>query len=193
MIIGLTGTMGSGKSEISRYLKTKGFNYISISDLIREELLKRNSPLKRENLQNLGNELRKQYGNNYWAKKVIEKIDLNKDFIIDGIRNLGEIEELRSTPNFYLVGIDSPESLRLIRIKRRKRIIDGRINSDPKENSELRGVELRDRGFNEPEHGQQVLKCIEIANFTIINDSSLDELKNEINKILEKIHERRAP
>ena len=184
MIIGLTGTMGSGKGEISSYLQKKGFAYITISDLIREELLKLNLPLKREELQNLGNELRKKHGNDYWAKRAMEKIDLNKNWVIDGIRNLGEIEELKNIPNFFLIGIDAPESIRLIRTKRRKRIIDGRLSSDPNQLEEFKKLELRDRGLSEPEYGQQVLKCIENADYFLMNDSSIENLHAEIEKIL---------
>ena len=187
MIIGLAGTMGSGKGELSSLLQKKGFSYITISDIIRKELLKRNLPLKREELQNLGNELREKHGNDYWAKKAIEKIDLNKNWVIDGIRNPGEIEELKNIPNFFLIGIDAPENLRLIRAKRRKRVIDGRISSDSKKEKEFKTLELRDRGINEPEHGQQVLKCIEKSNFMITNDASIEKLHQEIEKILSKI------
>ncbi len=187
MIIGLTGTIGSGKSEISRYLKTCGFSYVTISDLIREELRKRNLPLKREELQNLGNELRKLHGNNYWAKKAIETIGLNKDGVIDGIRNIGEIEELRNLPNSFIIGIDAPENIRLMRAKRRKRIIEGRLSSDSRSENEFKRIELRDRGLDEPSHGQQVLKCIEMADYVIINDSSLKALQENISSIVEKL------
>ena len=186
MIIGLTGTIGSGKGELSTYLRNKNFNYITISDLIREELLKRNLPLKREELQNLGNEMRKIHGNNFWAKKAIEKINLNENLIIDGIRNIGEVEEFKNLPNFFLLAIDAPEELRLIRTKRRKRVIDGRISSDPQNQEKFKQLEKRDRGFNEPEYGQQVLKCLEVADYTIINDSTLDKLYEKLDLFLKK-------
>ena len=57
MIIGLTGTMGSGKEEVSLYLQQRGFQCITLSSLIREEAEKRNLPIEREILQNMGNEL----------------------------------------------------------------------------------------------------------------------------------------
>ncbi len=187
MIIGLTGTIGSGKSEISKYLQKKGFNYITISDIVREEATKANIPLIREQLQKLGNNLRKQHGNNYWAKRAIERIDLNKNWVIDGIRNPGEIEELKNISNFYLIAIDAPENIRLIRIKRRKRILDGRITSDPQKEEHLKIVEQRDRGLNEPEYGQQVLKCIEQSDFILINDGSILDLQKKIDEIFIKI------
>ena len=65
MIIGLTGKNASGKGEVANYLKTKGFVYYSLSDVLREEATKRGLEHTRDNLINLGNELRKKYGANY--------------------------------------------------------------------------------------------------------------------------------
>ena len=41
--IGVTGTLGSGKDTLAAYLVSKGFEHISLSDLIREELKKKQS------------------------------------------------------------------------------------------------------------------------------------------------------
>ena len=187
MIIGLTGTIASGKGTFSKYLQQKGFKYITISDLVREEARRQNLEIQREVLQNIGNLMRKKHGNNYWAKKAKEKININENFIIDGIRNLGEVEELKKLPNSIIVGIDAPEDLRLKRMeKRNKSIEEGRKDSDPKNLLEIKKLELRDRGFKEPEHGQQVLKCLELADYKIINDSSLEEFYRKIDEILKK-------
>jgi len=53
MIIGLTGRNGTGKTEVANYLKSKGFELISLSDILREEARKRNMDEKRDNLKNL--------------------------------------------------------------------------------------------------------------------------------------------
>ena len=71
MIIGLTGKNASGKGEVADYLKTKGFVYYSLSDELREEATKRNIEPSRDNLTNLGNELRKKHGPNYLAQKIL--------------------------------------------------------------------------------------------------------------------------
>ena len=39
MIIGLTGTMSSGKGEVVKILKDKGYEYYVFSDVIKEEVL----------------------------------------------------------------------------------------------------------------------------------------------------------
>jgi len=58
MIIGLTGTMASGKDAVADILKKKGFICLSLSDEVREEAKNRQIELTRENLQILGDEKR---------------------------------------------------------------------------------------------------------------------------------------
>ena len=75
MIIALTGKNASGKGEVANYLKTKGFVYYSLSDELRGEATKRNLEHSRDNLTNLGNELREKYGPNYLATKINIKLE----------------------------------------------------------------------------------------------------------------------
>ena len=100
MIIGLTGKNASGKGEVADYLQKKGFIYYSLSDELREEATKRNLEHTRNNLINLGNELRQQHGPQYLAELINNKIKNNKDFVIDSIRNPFEAEELMKNRNF---------------------------------------------------------------------------------------------
>ena len=95
MIIGLTGRIASGKGEIAEFLKEKGFEYYTISQAVREEASKIKIPITRESLQDVGDLIRKYEGTSGWIKRIIQKINLSKNQIIDGIRNPGEIEELK--------------------------------------------------------------------------------------------------
>ena len=187
MIIGLTGTLGSGKTTIAQYLKNKSFQYITISDLVREEAQKRNLPIERQVLQDIGNEMRKLHGNEYWAKKVLERINLNDKWIIDGIRNPGEIEELKKLKQFILVGIDAPLKIRLDRIQERKGILSERKHSDPNSIDEIKKLEERDRGLNESSFGQHVEKCLELADYKISTDMSEEETFRIVNEIIQKV------
>jgi dephospho-CoA kinase len=40
-VIGLTGTIASGKGTLAEFLKGKGYSYFSLSDILREEATKR--------------------------------------------------------------------------------------------------------------------------------------------------------
>ena len=142
MIIGLTGPFASGKTEVVNHLIKKNFNHFSLSDSVREEARKRNIELTRENLQKLGNFLRETYGNNILAVKVIEKLDLNKNTIIDGIRNPSEAKELMKLNNFYFVCIDAPFKTRLNRVKSRNRESDENDLKSIKRFIELEKIDL---------------------------------------------------
>lgn len=177
--IGLTGTLASGKTTVSDLLQDK--KYYSLSQIVRDEATIKGIPHTRENLQNLGDELRITHGIGVLAKKTLEKIERNnknsefENIIIDGIRNPGEIEVLRQDKNFYLLAVDAPFEARWIRSLGRKR------ESDPEEKERFRKNDYRDRGFFESKEGQQVEKCIELADYIIWNLGTQNDLEKKFN------------
>ena len=183
MIIGLTGKNAAGKGEASNYLKTKGFVCFSLSDIIRDEATKRGLEHSRDNMINLGNELRERFGAGYLARETNKKIFssrknfLAKDFfVIDSIRSPHEVKELAKNKDFILVGIEAPIELRLERMVRRKRI------GDAKTLEELRQHEQRENLKSDA--SQQVNATLKMANAVIINDGTLEELHRKIDKLL---------
>ena len=95
MIIGLTGYPGSGKDTVAYYFVRKNFFHYSLSDILRQELEKKKKPVTRENLINLGNNLRKKYGTGILAEKTLEKVIPERNYIISSIYNPGEIDVLK--------------------------------------------------------------------------------------------------
>jgi len=180
MIIGLTGRIAAGKGQIVNYLLEKGFNYTTISNLVREEAARRGIGITRENLQNLGNQVRKEEGASAWIKRLVSNIKENEDYIVDGIRNTGEVEELRKQRYFFLISIDAPQKIRFERMIKRAK------PSDPKTWEDFLIVDKRDFGEENP-NGQQVGKCMELADYVVMNDSSLDYLNKRIDEIYQKI------
>jgi broad-specificity NMP kinase len=86
-IIGITGTLASGKTSVKDFFLPRfpsSSYFISLSDIIEEELLKEGKELKRENFIEKGNELRKRYGDQILVEVVTlilpEKIE--KQFLI---------------------------------------------------------------------------------------------------------------
>jgi len=184
-IIGLTGTIGSGKYVVRDYLKQK-FNcfYIKISDVLRNETEKKRGKLDRKTLQDSGDEMRRKYGNYILAKVAIEYLPRNKQLIvIDGIRNPGEVDYLKKTfsKDFVLIAIDSLPELRFERLKQRGR------PDDPKTWEEFLEMDARDQGVNQPDYGQQTRKCMDIADFNIKNDGNLEEFQATIAELVKKI------
>ena len=184
MIIGVTGPLCAGTDTFGEILrKEKGFIWFSYSDILREELKKRNVEITRKNLQDIGDELRKKEGLGVLSKIIIEKIDNGFNYVIGNIRNPGEVEILREKfgKDFVLVRIDADVELRFERLSKRRR------EKDPKTWDEFRKVEDRDFGINEKNYGQQHVTVFAMANFVIENNGSFDELKQRVEELLRKI------
>jgi len=118
MIIGLTGTICSGKSTVAEILKDKGFNHYTYSDILRLEAKKRKIKPTRENLQALGNKI-KEDNPGILSNLIIENSS-SQNIIADGIRTLDEIDELKKH-SAIIFGIDAPQRIRFERLKARKR------------------------------------------------------------------------
>lgn len=182
MILGLTGKNASGKGEAANYLQTKGFLYYSLSDVIREEAIKRNMFTSRDNLINLGNRLRKKFGPNYLAKQINDKIrqklkeNKNQSFIIDSIRSPFEAKELMKNNGFALVGIEAPVGLRF------KRLLERNRSGDAKTLEEFKQQEQRENLKSDT--NQQLDATLKLANKVIVNDGTLEELYKKIDELL---------
>ena len=92
-LVGLTGTNGAGKGEAAAYLGTKGYGYLSLSDVLREELAARGLAASRDNLIAVGNELRARFGPDVLARRTMAKV--LGPTVIDSIRNPREVDYLR--------------------------------------------------------------------------------------------------
>ena len=183
MIIGLTGANASGKGEAAGYLKSKGFEYYSLSDILREEAGLRGVEPSRENLIALGNELREKNGPAVLANLTAKKIKDNNNYVIDSIRNPFEIEALRKLNKFTLIGIDAPVELRFKRAVKRNRLGDSKTLKD--------FIEKEKRENVVSATNQQLENCFKEADIKIMNDSGMENLSKKIDEAIEKIQKTR--
>lgn len=185
LIIGLTGTIASGKEVVKEFL-TQNFSSwtVVLSSVLRGELEKRKVPFDRRTLQDFGNELRKKYGNFILAKLATDYMQRDRELlIIDGIRNPGEVEYLRNTfgKKFILIAVDAPREIRWERVKSRAR------KDDPKTWEEFVALDERDQGVGEGMNGQQVKRCMEMADVVIQNDGNVEQFNEKIKSFLESL------
>jgi dephospho-CoA kinase len=188
LVIAICGTLLSGKGLVAEILKSKGFMHASVRALIKEELEKRNLPPTRKNLQDIGNEMRKEHGAQYWVQKALEKYQsYTAPLIIESLRNMGEVDWLKKNCNCYIIGVDAPFEVRWERLKNRN------IDADLMDHDKFVIDDARDRGFNEPLDGQQTAMLLVHADFLISNDEQLkgrledSKLYKEVNEIYRKI------
>ena len=140
MLIGLTGRIAGGKGVISDFFKENGFEYLSLSQEVREEAKKRGMVLERKTLQDIGNLMRIEEGSASLAKRIIKKMDETKDYVIDGIRNSGEVEELRKVfgKDFHLISINAELEIRWRNCQNReKKVIQKHLKNSWKQIKEI--------------------------------------------------------
>lgn len=178
VFIGITGAFGSGKSTAAAYFQSKGFLSITLSSFLEEEAKKRKSETTREVLQDIGNEWREKFGKDVLSQKALEYIKKShvKKVIIDGLRNIGEIELLRKIPGFILLAVVSDRKIRfkrLQKIKRREKLTWELFTR----------LDYRDLGIEHEEKGLQVASCIALADHFIENNSSLKHFLQRLEKL----------
>lgn len=178
MIIGLTGTNASGKSSVADYLAQKGFSSYSLSDELRMLLKKSRVAATRENLIKAGKYYREKHGRGYLAALVKRKIR-NKNAVVDSIRNLGEVAELRKMKNFFLIAVNAPVKIRFQRARKRMSSRDQKTFAEfvAREKEELYG-----KGS-----GQQIMACMKKADFRIDTRGGYEKLYKKIDNLLEQI------
>jgi dephospho-CoA kinase len=183
LLIGITGAFGSGKSTAADFFSANGFKIITLSDFLEEELInKGRTRITRELLQDKGNELREKYGAGFLAKKALEFIKKERiqKAAIDGIRNIGEINEFREQENYVQVGILADRKIRFERLKGLKRRESLTWNFFQK-------LDSRDLGIGEQKSGLQTAFCITLSDVFITNNRTEDDFKKELLQFLKTL------
>jgi len=182
IVIGTSGTLCAGKGVVAEILKSKGCDVVTLGTIVRESMNYKGIIATRENQQDEGNTLRKEFGGQVLAERALKKYsDSDKPLVIDGIRNIAEIEYLKKHSKFFLIGVDAPIELRW------KRSVDRDRDPGHKDYDKFVIDDARDKGLNEPESGQQVGMCLVQADFLIYNDEEYDILENS--KLYKQIDE----
>lgn len=183
MTIGITGAFGSGKSTAAKFFESKGYRKISLAqEFLEPELRRRGRKITRKILQDIGNEWRKKYGSGVLAARAVAVIRKSsiKNAVIDGIRNAGEILELRKQKKFILFAIIADRKIRFDRLKKLKR--------REKLTWELfTKLDKRDLGLGQRKTGLQVTACQALADVFIENNGKIDEFKNKLEKFLKSV------
>ena len=182
MIIGITGTDGAGKGMAVEYLvASKGFVHCSARAIWEEEFAKRGIENKRENMRLVANELRALHGNDFLVTYYLKKIEAEhiKNAIIESIRTIDEAKTLHSNDG-VLIAIDADVTVRYERIKNRG------LATDTVSYEEFVVQEALEMNDPNP-HGMQKAKVMEMADYTITNNTSPEDLHAQVDVVLEQL------
>jgi len=172
--IGLTGTNASGKGEAAKFFMKHGYESISLSDFIREELKKNGIKITRDNLILTGNQMRENFGADILARLAVNRI--TGKTVIDSIRNIEEVNTIRNHTQFILLSIDAPPEIRFQRAKKRGR----HESADTLEEF----IEIEKKEMSQNKKSQQIKKCMESADFKVLNQGSLKEFHEKLEVFL---------
>lgn len=180
MIIGLTGRNGSGKGEVARLLQQWGFEYHSLSDILREEIQKKRQPITRERLIAEGTRLREKEGPAVLAERTIAKLESDRNYVIDSIRNPEEVKAFRRKPNFFLMNIQAPRKVRFERCRKRGR--------EKESQTYQQFVKTEEREFkSDNPAAQQLLATEKLANKILKNDGTLEKLESTLRDLIRSL------
>ncbi len=183
--VGVVGQIACGKGVLVDYLiKKVDFVSFSLSSILHDELKKKGvKEFTRKTLQDIGDSLRKQYGDDVLARRAIEilKKQGEKHVVIEGIRNPGEIEFLKKNPAFILIGVKANREVRF------KRLLERAKPWDPKNWTDFVRVDRRDLGIGQNKSGQQVGKCLAYCDYVLTNNKDQKDFHRKVEKLMKRV------
>jgi dephospho-CoA kinase len=178
-VIAFTGMPFSGKTEAVNVAREMNIPVIRMGDLVWDEVKKLGLEINDANVGKVANEMRIKEGMDIWARKTIEKIKKLEDvncIVIDGIRNIEEVELFKEKlgKDFVLIAIHASPGIRIKRALARGRKDD------------VRSIEeLKEREKRELKWGLGLV--IASADIILTNESDLEEFRQKVKEVLHKV------
>lgn len=185
IVIGLVGTIASGKGTVIDFLKEKGFKAYSTSDVLKKEIMARGFEITRARCNAVSNELREKLGVDILAARTAEVIEQdNPDYVvIDAIRNPAEANFFKQKYGAKIIGVIADQEKRYEMFKARGTYTDEIQTFE--QFKELDDREMSQVGV----HKQQVGAALELADAIIENDGSVSDLKEKLEVTLADLQE----
>ncbi|MEM0139749.1 MAG: AAA family ATPase [Ferroplasma sp.] len=174
MII-ITGMPGSGKDEFVRVAVAMGFRDAHMGNTVKKYAIKDGVSMTDNAIGAYATEARKTYGMDIWARRTAADIKFPGCTIVDGLRNEEELNYFKKTFKCIIViAVFANETDRLDRIIKRDREDDANNYDD---------IQRRDNR----ELSWGIGRVISLADYMIVNDSSLDVYRKNAKLLLEDI------
>jgi len=173
-LLAIVGMPGAGKSVVVDYLRGKGWTVVHFGGVTMRELERRGLAVNETNERAVREDLRKRHGMEAFAKLSMEEVlkGLSKGpTVIDGLYSWSEYKFLRTqlSRRFYVVNVFTSRQIRYDRLLHR-------------EVRPLSHEEAEARDFAEIENLEKG-GPIAMADFTLLNDGTIENLYSEIDKL----------
>lgn len=187
-LICIVGMCGSGKSEVSDFFVSHGFSYVRFGQITLDEVKRRGLEPKEENERPIREEFRRIHGQGAFAILNIPKFDelLESGNVIgDGLYSWDEYKILKEKygDNLIVIAVYASPLTRYKRLDNRV----SRYESDPQmKYRSFSPAEAKSRDYAEIEN---IAKAgpIAMADYTLVNETSIEEIKENLEKIYNKI------
>jgi len=174
-VVAIVGMAGAGKSEVARVFEEHGFKKVRFGDITDEELKNRKLEPNEENERHVRQQLRKKHGMAAYAKLNLPTIDSalkSSNVVVDGVYSWEEYILLKERygEKLGVLAVWASPSIRHTRLAHRT---ERPLTLEEAANRDKSEIENSNKGGP-----------IAIANFTIVNEASMKELKKETERIL---------
>jgi dephospho-CoA kinase len=181
MIIGITGTIGSGKDTLMELLRNEyGFKHYSVRQFLTEKLEEEGLEINRTAMTHLANALREENHPAYIIEQLFLKAkEEGGNAVIESIRTPGEVVFLKEHSDFHLFAVDADPNLRYERVQERRTATD-RVDFNT-----FMAEEQREMSNAEP-HMQNIAACVRLAEQRFRNNATIDMFYKRVRKSLEQ-------
>ena len=174
-VIAIVGMAGAGKSEVAKVFEEHGFKKVRFGDITDEELKKKGLEQNAENEHYVRQQLRKKHGMAAYAKLNLPRIDRSlksSNVVVDGLFSWEEYSLLKERygRRFITVAVWASPATRHARLAHR-----AERTLTPEEAASRDKSEIENINKGGP---------IAMADFTIVNEDSLEELRRETKRVL---------
>lgn len=186
-IIGISGPNGAGKDAVGLLLSQRhNYLFISVTDLLRQELHARNLPTDRLHMRTLSKEWREQYGLSVLIDRAYETYQKVQDqyagLVMASLRNPYEADRVHELGG-VVVWVDADPRVRYDRLQKAKR--EGREGDDDKTFEQFLAEEKIEMNSSGDVAALNMSAVRDRADQTINNDTTeISELEAEVEKVL---------
>jgi dephospho-CoA kinase len=177
-VVSIVGMTGSGKSEVARLFRDRGFATVRFGDITDEEVKKLGLKLTEDNERPVRERIRKEHGMDAYAKMSLPRIDAalrTSNVVVDGLYSWEEYTCLKNHygEDFIIVAVWASPKARYKRLGSRK------IRPlTPEQAASRDRAEIENLNKGGP---------IAMSDFTVLNESSLADLKKQVERIIAEI------
>ena len=166
---------GAGKSEVAKVFEEHGFKKVRFGDITDEELKNKGLEQNEENERYVRQQLRKEHGMAAYAKLNLPRIDRSlksSNVVVDGLYSWEEYSLLKERygRRFITVAVWASPATRHARLAHRAERTLTLEEAASRDKSEIENI---NKGGP-----------IAMADFTIVNEDSLEELEKETERVL---------